>query len=278
MAEKREASAPIGIFDSGPGGLAVLREACRLLPFEDVVYLADTARSPYGPRDTETVRRFTVEIARWLDGQGVKIMIIACNTASAAGQAAARQASPHLSILGMIEPAVDAALRVSSGRRLGIWGTEVTIRSRAYDNLILKSQPDAKILGWACTELLSYPEKGQIENKPLLRRLVQEAYQPISDFGADTLILGCTDLTCLRDIIDEIVDPQVRVVDPAEQVVQQVRQVLVEHGLLRPATNQAPAYRFCITGNRPADFADFAARFMRLPRVDVTRVDLSHIG
>jgi len=270
-------SAPIGIFDSGPGGLAVLREVRRLMPGEDVLYFGDTARQPYGPQPIESVRKYAVEITAWLAKHGAKIVIIGCNTASVAGRQAAQDCFPDLPVLGMIEPAVRAALRSSPRKRIGVWGTEITIQSKAYDQGILKTAPDASVNGQGCPELLRLAEKGQIQDKSPLRQLAWRYYQPLAESGMDTLVLGCTDLTCLRDVIDEVVGPGVHVVDPAEEVVREAQQLLQARDLLQPARDNPPHYRFTITGNNRDDFARFTAAFMDMPRVEVDQIDLQDL-
>jgi glutamate racemase len=285
--------APVGVFDSGLGGLAVLREVRRLLPYEDVVFLGDTARQPYGPQPVEEVRRFAVEITGYLAAQGVKMVIIACNTASAAGQSAAGSCFPDLPVLGMIEPGVRGALAASQGQRIGVWGTALTVNGRAYDQRIQQLKPEMEVLGVACPELLRLAEKGQIDDRPYLLGLARRYFQPLADFQADTLILGCTDLTCVRDIATEVAGDGVVVVDPAEEVVRQARQILHDAGALRaasqepagpstqlragPSTRLRASYRFLITGDDQARFTAFAARFLELPAVTVERIALAEV-
>jgi len=255
----------------------VLREVRRLLPHEDVLFLGDTARQPYGPRPVEDVRRFAIEIIGYLAQQGVKIAIIACNTASVAGREAAQTCFPDLPVLGMIEPGVAGALAASERGRIGIWGTELTVDKKAYDKLILEHDPGMEVLGVACPALLRLAEKGQIDDRAYLLELARRYYQPLADFQADTLVLGCTDLTCVRDIADEVAGHGVAVVDPAEEVVRQARQVLEDAGALGDAGARPANYRFLITGDDAADFAAFTARFLDLPQVAVERVDLAEV-
>lgn len=272
-----KAGAPIGVFDSGLGGLAVLREVRRLLPREDVLLLGDTARQPYGPRPVEDVRRFAVEITTYLAQQGVKIVIIACNTASVAGREAAQSSFPKLPVLGMIEPGVAGALAASKRGRVGIWGTALTVDNKAYDRLILQHDPEVEVMGVACPELLRLAEKGQIDDRAYLIELARRYFQPLADFQVDTLVLGCTDLTCVRDIAQEVAGDGVTVVDPAEEVVRQARRILEDAGALRDPGGAAANYRFLITGDDAAGFAAFTARFLGLPQVAVDRVDLAEM-
>lgn len=263
---------PIGIFDSGLGGLAVLAQVRRILPHNDVLFLGDTARQPYGPRPIQEVERFAVENTAYLVQQGAALIIIACNTASVAGQASAQRRFPEIPVLGMIEPGVSAALESSPRGKIGVWGTAITVDSKAYDQAILARRPDAKVLGVACPKLLRLAEKGEIEDRSLLLNLAREYYEPMRSFEADTLVLGCTDLTCVSDIAQEIVGPGVILVDPAEAVVHQARQIL------RPfPTDATPTYRFMITGNDRDNFSRFTKRFMGLLDVDVETIGTSDI-
>jgi glutamate racemase len=276
MADLRS-GAPIGIFDSGLGGLAVLREVRRLLPNEDVIFVGDTARQPYGPQPVEDVRRYATQITGYLAARGAKMVIIACNTASVAGRDAAQQCFPDLPVLGMIGPGVRAALAASQCSRIGVWGTALTVDNRAYDKLILELVPEMQVLGAVCPELLRLAEKGQIDDRPYLLKLAHDYYKPLAHFQADTLILGCTDLTCVRDIAEEAVGDGVTVVDPAKEVVREARDLLQGASALKGATSGAGAYGFIITGDDAANFAAFTERFMDMPHVAVEQVSLDEL-
>jgi glutamate racemase len=269
--------APIGVFDSGLGGLAVLREIRRLLPQEHVLFLGDTVRQPYGPQPVEAVRRYAVEITGYLAQKGVKMVIIACNTASVAGLEAAQQCFPDLPVLGMIGPGVRTALDSSQGNRIGVWGTAITIESKAYDRHILQLDPDMEVYGATCPELLRLAEKGEIDDRPHLLALAHGYFLPLAASGIDTLILGCTDLTCVRDIAEEVAGEEVTVVDPAEEVVREARRILQDAGALRPQGGTPANYRFLITGDDRANFAAFTARFLELPQVAVDRIALTEV-
>jgi len=267
---------PIGIFDSGLGGLAVVREVRRLLPWENILFLGDTARQPYGPRAVEEVRRFAVEISGYLIHNGAKMVLIGCNTATVAGLDAAQAAFPQVPIIGMIEPGVRAALQASPMRRIGVWGTEITIASQAYDETIHRADPAASVTGVACPTILRLAEKGRIDDTPYLARLASEALQPVLGAQADTLILGCTDFTCLRPLIDQVVAGRVTVVDPAEEVVREAERRLRESHLLRPPGSSA-RMAFRITGDDEENFAAFGARFLGLAQIPVSRVPLAEV-
>ena len=277
MTKTNKPSAPIGIFDSGLGGLAVLREVNRLLPNEDCLFLGDTMRQPYGPQTVEQVRQYAIEITGYLIEQGAKIVLIGCNTASIAGGEAAQACFPDVRVIGMIQPGVRAALRTSQSKRIGVWGTEITIASQAYDQMIVQADPQAQVVGVSCPTLLRLAEKGKIEDRPYLLDLATKDFQPVADFEADTLILGCTDFTCVRDVIDETVGDQVVVVDPAEEVVREAGRVLAEKGELNPGQARAAKTEFYVTGDDQDNFSRFGAIFLGVPSIDVTRVALADV-
>lgn len=269
-------TAPIGIFDSGLGGLAVLREVQRLLPHENILFLGDTARQPYGPRTVEEVRRYSIEISGYLIEQGAKMILIGCNTASVAGGDAAQACFPDTPILGMIRPGVVRAMQTTRTKRIGVWGTEITIASHAYEQALVQADPDVKTLGVACPTLLRLAEKGNIENKPHLLELAAQDFKPIADFQADTLVLGCTDFTCVRDVIDQVVDGRAVIVDPAEEIVREAYHVLGQNGGLNLLETQG-AMKFVITSDELENFSTFGAKFLNLPHIQVDLVHLEDV-
>ena len=277
VSESRSSEAPIGIFDSGLGGLAVLWEVREALPSENVLYLGDTARRPYGPQPVDKVCEYAVEITGFLIQRGAKAVIIGCNTASVAGAEAARRAFPRVPVLDMVGPGVRAAIRATETGKIGVWGTALTIDSRAYDRAIRKVDPDAEVLGVACPELLRLAEQGEIDDRAHLTQLASDCFEPIGDFGADVLVLGCTDLTCVRDIAEAVAGEGVLVVDPAQEVVSEARQELEAIEALRTEPEASGSYRYLITGDDEAPFAAFTARFLEVSQVDVTRVPLDEV-
>jgi glutamate racemase len=177
----------------------------------------------------------------------------------------------------MIGPGVRGALAASQSSRIGVWGTVLTVDNKAYDKLILELDPGMEVLGAACPELLRLAEKGRIDDRSYLLELAHEYYQPLAQFQADTLILGCTDLTCVRDIAGEAAGEGVTVVDPAEEVVREARAILQEAGALKGPGIEPAIYRFSITGDDVAGFVAFAERFMDLPHVAVQRISLDEV-
>jgi glutamate racemase len=277
MAIKMDPKAPIGIFDSGLGGLAVLREVNRLLPDEECLFLGDTLRQPYGPRTMEEVRQYAIEITGYLIEKGAKMVLIGCNTASIAGGDAAQACFPDVPVIGMIQPGVRAAIRASRSKRIGVWGTEITVASQAYDQLIIKTDPKAEVVGVACPTLLRLAEKGKIDDRPYLRSLATADFQKVAKFRADTLILGCTDFTCVRDIIDEVVGTQAVVVDPAEEVVREATRILKEQNGMNPGSGRKAVTKFMITGDDQDNFSKCGAKFLGVPDIEVTRVPLVEV-
>jgi glutamate racemase len=205
------------------------------------------------------------------------MILIGCNTASIAGGEAAQACFPDVPVIGMIQPGVRAALRASQSKRIGVWGTEITIASQAYDQAIVETNPQANVVGVSCPTLLRLAEKGNIVDRPYLLDLVAKDFVKVAEFKADTLILGCTDFTCVRDIIDEGVGNQVVVVDPAEEVVREAGKVLAERGWTNLSSNKAATTQFFITGDDEENFSSFGAKFLGLPSLEVTRVPLVEV-
>lgn len=271
MKDSNVPATPIGMFDSGPGGLAVLREVRRILPGEDVVYIADTARQPYGTRPTDEVRDISVELAQVLVSSGAKIIVIACNTASIAAAREFEDGYQGLPVVGMIAPAVDRALASGQSHRIVVWGTELTVASNVYADRMRELDREVSIVGIAPSELLRLAERGEIEDKPYLASLAARYFEPVLDFRADTLLLGCTDLTCVRDVIDDVVDGRVEVLDPAEAVADTVAEILAQRGIPRQPRNEEEegTVRFLVTGNDVDAFSRFARAFLDADQVIV---------
>ena len=268
-------AAPIGIFDAGPGGLAVLKYMMEILPAENVLYLGDTARQPYGPQPVDKVRGYTIEACRYLVQQGVKAILIGCNTASVAGLDEGHKTFTEVPILGMIEPGVRAALRSGDARNIGVWGTELTVESHAYRDAIQQAAADKAVLEVACSDLLRLAELGQIQDKPLITGLVRRYLEPFDAIGMDTLIFGCTDLTCVRPETEQAAGAGVRIIDPAEEIVQDIREILGSQSLLNEQSPADRAYDICITGENTQAFSSFAEAFLGLKSVHVRQVTIT---
>ncbi|HYO99789.1 MAG TPA: glutamate racemase, partial [Pyrinomonadaceae bacterium] len=199
---------PIGIFDSGVGGLTVYRALHEALPQERFVYLGDTARVPYGTKSLSTVERYAVENARFLEAHGTKLLVVACNTASALALPAIR-ASVGVPVVGVIEPGAAAAVEASAGGRIGVIATEATIRSGAYSRAIKELAPGVRVTERACPLFVSLAEEGWAETD-VARTVAAEYLTDLKSVGVDALVLGCTHYPILRRVIQETVGERVR--------------------------------------------------------------------
>lgn len=261
-------SRPIGVFDSGVGGLTVARSLMDLLPDEGIVYLGDTARGPYGPRSLEDVRAYTAQDVAWLQAEDVKLVVAACNTATAA----ALETDPltfDLPVVGVIEPAVETAIRSTRSRRVGVIGTQGTIDSGAYDRAVARIGGEAtKLFSQACPRFVTLVEEGRTTDPEVLE-IARRYLAPLLAAQIDTLILGCTHYPLLTGVISYVMGPDVILVSSAETCARAVFGRLVDGGLL---AHQATAQqRFAATGN-PHAFARLAERFLG-PRLRDTDVE-----
>ena len=224
--------APIAIFDSGVGGLSVMRAIRQDYPPEDLLYLADQAHVPYGPRPLEEVRSFSEDITRYLLGEGAKMIIVACNTASAAALKYLRQKFPEVPFVGM-EPAVKpAAARTQTGV-VGVLATPATFQGALYASVIERFANGVTVLQDTCPGLVGQIEAGQLED-PETRAILEEALYPMLDQGIDTVVLGCTHYPFVIPIIQDILGPDVRVIDPAPAIARQVGRLLAQRKLHAP--------------------------------------------
>ncbi len=245
--------APVGVFDSGVGGLTVLEALRRRLPGEATVYLGDTARLPYGPKSPETVRRYVREAAEFLLRRDVKLMVVACNTASARALPALAGEVP-VPVVGVVEPGARAAADRSAGGRIGVLGTRGTVESGAYQRAIAELRPDARVEGVACPLFVSLVEEGWTDG--VVARLTARRYlDPLLRRGVDSLVLGCTHYPLLRGVLAEVAGPDVELVEPAEATADEVADLLDREGLRAPEEGPAES-RFFVT--------DDAARFREL--------------
>lgn len=251
-------SHPIGVFDSGIGGLTVAHEIMRQLPAERIVYFGDTARVPYGPKSPETVRRYSREIAGFLAGQDVKAIVIACNTATAHALPALR-AEMGVPVLGVVEPGARAAVRASSGGHIGIVGTSGTIRSGAYEHAIRAIDPSIRVTARACPLFVPLVEEGWVEH-PVTQAVAREYLQPLLDAGIDTLVLGCTHYPLIKSLLCRLVGADVRLIDSAAETAAELGSVLRAEGLEAPE-GQAPSHRF-VASDDPLQFLQLGQRFL----------------
>ncbi len=263
----------IGVFDSGTGGLTVLHEVRRALPSESTVYLGDLARLPYGPRPQEEVRVFSHEIARFLlDRHDVKLLVIACNTASAAALTTLRALYPALPIVGVIEPGAHAAVAATRNGRVGVFATEGTVRSAAYPRAVRAVAPAVHVVAQACPALVPLAEAGET-NGAHVEAALRGYLAPLDVEGVDTLILGCTHYPLLRPAVDAVVDGRLAVVDSAHTTAAETAVQLDALGLRAPV-GTIPAHRLYTTGS-PAGFHELAVRLFGDDVERVEEVDLS---
>lgn len=252
---------PIGVFDSGLGGLTVARAIMDALPSEPVVYFGDTARYPYGPRPLAQVRSFAVEIARRLVRDGVKAIVVACNTATAAALPDVI-AAVDVPVVGVIDPAVRAALRATRNGRVGLIGTEATVASGAYRRAFAAHDPDetVEVIAQACPLFVEFVERGDTTS-PALRSVAERYLALLRVASVDTLILGCTHYPLLRGAIQQVMGEGVLLLSSAEETASTVYDVLTRDGLLRDEASP-PEHRFESSGD-PHRFAELLTRFLR---------------
>lgn len=241
---------PIGIFDSGVGGLTVLRELRRQLPGESTIYLGDEARMPYGPRPAEEILAFTRQAMRWFAGRGCKLVVLACNTATAVALEAVREESA-VPVIGVVRPGAAAAISASARRSIGVLATTGTVRSGSYQRALRDLDPLVDVVQQACPKLVPLVESGQAGSAEA-EQAVREYVTPLLTDGGvvspvvDTLLLGCTHYPLLRAVIERVAGPGVRVVDSAATTALAVREVLESHHQLRG--DGEPAHLICATG------------------------------
>jgi glutamate racemase len=255
MANRHDA---IGVFDSGVGGLTVVRQIESRLPNESVIYLGDTARVPYGTKSPETVVRYGESCARLLLERDIKMLVVACNTASAFALDILRERL-DIPVLGVIEPGAQAALRASRSGRVGVVGTTGTIESGRYRETIHAQSPDTMVLVQACPLFVPLAEEGWTTGD-VPRRVAETYLAPMLSEGIDTLVLGCTHYPLLREVIGEVVGEAVTLVDSAEETAKVVQESLeamdlcCEHALI-------PQFRFLVS-DAPASFEKVGQRFL----------------
>lgn len=250
--------APIGIFDSGVGGLTVARAILDQLPNEAILYIGDTARGPYGPRPLAEVRDFSLETLDFLVDQGVKALVIACNTASAAMLRDARERY-SVPVIEVIQPAVRRAVAATRTGKVGVIGTRATIESQAYLDAFAAA-PQLQITSTACPRFVEFVERGETSGEAITQ-VAREYLAPMIAADVDTLVLGCTHYPLLTGVISYVMGNNVSLVSSAEETAKDLYRVLVESALLRVADGDAPIHRFLATGDAKA-FEGLARRFL----------------
>jgi glutamate racemase len=259
--------APIGIFDSGIGGLTVARAIYERLPHESTIYFGDTARVPYGPKSPDTVRRYSLEILHWLLGQGVKAVVIACNTSTAHALDALQAESP-VPVIGVIEPGARAAVSAMRRGPIGVIGTAGTIASNAYARAIRALKPGAAVEQRACPLFVPLVEEGWFEH-PAAELIALEYLEPLKRANVDVMVLGCTHYPLLKPLLQRTMGPDIRLIDSGEETAATVQGALQSTGLNAPS-GATPAHRFVVSDDE-ARFRQVGSRFIgeRLRKAEV---------
>lgn len=247
MTEYNRSTAPIGVFDSGVGGLTVAREIMRNLPNEHIVYFGDTARVPYGSKSKDTIIRYSRQIIRFLKTQNVKAIVIACNTATALALDTVEKEF-DIPIIGVIRSGARVAVDTTVNKRVGVIGTESTINSHMYHKLIQELDPDVTVYGKACPLFCPLVEEGWLKD-PVTEEVAKRYLDELLQQDIDSLILGCTHYPLLRSLLRGIVGDQVNLVNPAYETAKELERLLIDRNLINPGT-KAPVkepYRFFVS-------------------------------
>jgi glutamate racemase len=259
---------PIGIFDSGIGGLTVVKQLMHLLPNENLVYFGDTARVPYGTRSEKLIRQYALEDAAFLEQFSVKYLIVACNTVSAVA-VDLLSATREMPVTGVIIPGVEGAIRETRNGRIGVMGTRATIESKAYNRRITERNPELQVFGAAAPLLVPMIEEGWLSEE-VTRLTVRNYLRPLLEENIDTLILGCTHFPVIRDLIQEEAG-DVTLIDSGLETARQVKILLGETGLLN--SGESPQQTRFFVSDIPRKFDEVGTRFLGHPVVNATRID-----
>ncbi len=264
-----QAETPIGIFDSGIGGLTVLKEVYRDLPGEDIVYFGDTAHVPYGTKSKETITRFSLDNVKFLRNFDVKMVIVACNTASSLSLDAMKEHFP-LPIIGVIEPGARAALARTKNGRIGVIGTKATINSGAYEASLKRLDPKVKVYSGACPLFVPFVEEGWLEGD-IVEEVAKTYLEGLKTFDIDTLILGCTHYPLLAKTIQKTMGENVQLVNSAEETAKEAKKLLVEMKLSSSGKKRSAQTRFYVS-DEPEPFRALGERFLGQPIQSVAKV------
>lgn len=267
------AAAPIGVFDSGIGGLTVVRELRRQLPAEDILYFGDTARVPYGPKSPETVRRYSREIASFLLARGVKAVVVACNTATAHALPTLEAELP-VPVVGVVTPGARAAVRTAAAGAsdgIGVIGTAGTVRSGAYERAIAVLAPHANVTARACPLFVPFVEEGWTRH-PATRLVAEDYLAPFRTADVGTLVLGCTHYPLLKPVIADVLGPDIRLIDSAHETAAETRAVLDAAGLAAEPGRTGTAHY--VVSDAAEQFAHTARHFLGAPLQHVETLTL----
>jgi glutamate racemase len=264
---------PVGIFDSGAGGLTVLHECLVTMPHEDFVYLGDGARCPYGPRDAAEIARFALEIAAYLEADGVKLILAACNSATAAALPLLQERL-SVPVVGVLAPEARAAVQATRNRRVGVLATEATVASGRYAGAVRALDAGVDVIEVACPRLVPLIESGATADVAL-SDAVRGYAQPLKDAQCDTVILGCTHYPLIRPVLERVLGRSVTLVFSAEETAREVAETLRRKGV-ENAADRHGACRFLTTGSAE-EFRTLGERFLQLPIPEVERVRLADL-
>ncbi|WP_456273830.1 glutamate racemase [Bacillus sp. AK031] len=259
---------PIGIIDSGVGGLTVAKEVMRQLPNETIYYLGDTARCPYGPRSAEEVKKFTWEMAACLMNYNIKMLVIACNTATAVVLEELQDMLP-VPVIGVIQPGARAALKHSENGRIGVLGTVGTVNSKAYDKAIHSINDTIEVTSLACPKFVPLVESAEYESRWAVE-IVTETLASVKNEPIDTLILGCTHYPLLQKIIQDVVGPKVTVINSGDETAREVSAILDYQGMLNKSRSK-PEHSFFTTGSTGM-FSKIAQDWLQLNNIETQTI------
>jgi glutamate racemase len=260
----------IGVIDSGVGGLTVAKEVMRQLPNEKIIYMGDTARCPYGPRPTKEVKRFTWELTSFLLEKKIKMLVIACNTATAAALDEIRK-ELTIPVVGVINPGARAAIKKTKNYRVGIIGTEGTVKSGAYEKALKSLNSRLFVKSHACPKFVPLVESGEYSGV-IAEKLVDESLQPLLNQNLDTLILGCTHYPLLGPLIKNVMGKEVNVISSGDETAQEISAILQFNGLL-VQDEENPEHEFYTTGSRRI-FSKIASEWLGIPIDNVKKIKL----
>lgn len=262
---------PIGLMDSGLGGLSVFREIKEQLPRENIIYFGDTVHAPYGEKTDVQIRNYVLSIIDFLVQKEVKTIIIACNTATAVALGKIKERYP-VPIIGVIQPGAYEATARTKNNRVGVIGTEVTIRNNSYEKIIKKINPSITTFSNSCSnQLIREMEEEALRNKDTIRNLLKECLKPIINNNVDTLVLGCTHYPFLEKYIKQVIDVEMCLVDPARATVRQVKNLLERHQLINSHKNE---YNSFIISGDPTLFAEIATKLLGYKPGNFDRINL----
>ena len=261
---------PVGVFDSGVGGLTVVNQLIRSLPQEDIIYFGDTAHLPYGSKSKEAIMRFSLDIANFLTAQKAKIIVVACNTASSFALSSLTE-NIEIPVIGVIEPGAQAAIDATRNFKIGIIGTEGTIKSRAFEVTLKKIDKNVKVFSRACPLFVPLVEEGWLD-EPETSQIAEKYLSPLKNEGIDTLILGCTHYPLLKELLSRIMGQEISLIDTAEATAKAVEKKLGEKNLLRKGSRKA-AYKFFVSDD-PEKFLQLGKRFLGKNMEKAERVNL----